>query len=131
MVRNGDAHLKNFGMLYTSPADVRLSPLFDVVTMAIYTFARPGGMEVHDRTLALKWRPGGAYAAKAYATTRELLEFGREDCGVRQPHEVVERLAEGLLGLMQVQWDIGMAYATETARRAACRMRGRAPGRVR
>ncbi len=132
MVRNGDAHLKNFGMLYTSPADVRLSPLFDVVTTAIYKFARPGGIEVHDRTLALKWRPGGAYAAKAYPTTGELLDFGREDCGIRQPHEVVERLAAAMgqtlsaargddriprevLGLMQAQWDIGMAYATETS----------------
>jgi len=141
MVRNGDAHLKNFGMLYTSPADVRLSPLFDVVTTAIYTFARPGGMEVHDRTLALKWRPGGAYAAKAYPTTGELLQFGRDDCGVRQPHEVVERIAEAMgwtlrealgdgriprdvLGLMQAQWDVGRAYATETVamRRAGARL---------
>lgn len=132
MVRNGDAHLKNFGMLYTGPADVRLSPLFDVVTTAIYKFARPGGIEVHDRTLALKWRPGGAYAAKAYPTTRELLEFGRRDCGVGQPHETVERIADAMsrtlhvgrgderipgnvLGLMQAQWEIGMAYAAETS----------------
>ena len=38
MVRNGDAHLKNFGMLYQGKNDssVRLSPLFDVVTTTIY-----------------------------------------------------------------------------------------------
>lgn len=141
MVRNGDAHLKNFGMLYTGSADVRLSPLFDVVTTAIYKFARPGGIEVHDRTLALKWRPGGAYAAKAYPTTRELLEFGRQDCGVGQPHEAVERIADAMnrtlhvahgderiprdvLGLMQAQWDTGLAYAAETSamRRAGARL---------
>ncbi len=43
--RRGDAHLKNFGMLYTSPSDVRLSPMFDVVTTTIYKYERPGGVE--------------------------------------------------------------------------------------
>ena len=31
MVRNGDGHLKNFGVLYGSIDDIRLSPMFDVV----------------------------------------------------------------------------------------------------
>ena len=34
-VRNGDGHLKNFGVLYTGAADARLAPMFDVVTTAI------------------------------------------------------------------------------------------------
>lgn len=36
MVRNGDAHLKNFGVLYESPESVRLAPLYDVVTTTTY-----------------------------------------------------------------------------------------------
>jgi serine/threonine-protein kinase HipA len=37
MVRNGDAHLKNFGVLYESPLDeVKLAPVYDVVTTAVY-----------------------------------------------------------------------------------------------
>jgi serine/threonine-protein kinase HipA len=37
MVRNGDAHLKNFGVLYDRPgAPVRLAPVYDVVTTAAY-----------------------------------------------------------------------------------------------
>jgi len=37
MVRNGDAHLKNFGVLYTSPGEtVALAPVYDVVTTAAY-----------------------------------------------------------------------------------------------
>jgi serine/threonine-protein kinase HipA len=37
LVRNGDAHLKNFGVLYASPgAPVRLAPTYDVVTTAAY-----------------------------------------------------------------------------------------------
>lgn len=37
MVRNGDAHLKNFGVLYASPSDsVRLAPVYDIVTTTAY-----------------------------------------------------------------------------------------------
>lgn len=37
MVRNGDAHLKNFGVLYASPNGiVELAPVYDVVTTTVY-----------------------------------------------------------------------------------------------
>jgi len=37
MVRNGDAHLKNFGVLYASPGEtVALAPVYDVVTTTAY-----------------------------------------------------------------------------------------------
>ena len=37
MLHNGDAHLKNFGVLYTSPLDaVKLAPVYDVVTTTAY-----------------------------------------------------------------------------------------------
>ena len=37
MVRNGDAHLKNYGVLYDRPgASVRLAPVYDVVTTTAY-----------------------------------------------------------------------------------------------
>lgn len=37
MVRNGDAHLKNFGVLYASPEDkVLLAPVYDIVTTTAY-----------------------------------------------------------------------------------------------
>jgi len=36
MVRNGDAHLKNFGVLYDSPSSVRMAPIYDVVTTTAY-----------------------------------------------------------------------------------------------
>lgn len=37
MVRNGDAHLKNFGVLYECPgAPVRLAPVYDMVTTMAY-----------------------------------------------------------------------------------------------
>jgi serine/threonine-protein kinase HipA len=37
MLRNGDAHLKNFGVLYTSPLNaVILAPVYDIVTTTAY-----------------------------------------------------------------------------------------------
>jgi serine/threonine-protein kinase HipA len=40
MLRNGDAHLKNFGLLYSSRTDARLAPLYDVVTTTAYPSLR-------------------------------------------------------------------------------------------
>jgi serine/threonine-protein kinase HipA len=37
MLRNGDAHLKNFGVLYASPSgEIDLAPIYDIVTTAAY-----------------------------------------------------------------------------------------------
>lgn len=37
MVRNGDAHLKNFGVLYDAPGEpVRFAPVYDIVTTTVY-----------------------------------------------------------------------------------------------
>jgi serine/threonine-protein kinase HipA len=35
-VRNADAHLKNFALTYTSPNDVALAPVYDIVTVTAY-----------------------------------------------------------------------------------------------
>ncbi len=96
MVRNGDAHLKNFGVLYRDAVDIRLAPMFDVVTTAIYSYTRyPGGPELEDRTLALKLF-AGRHHTKTYPTCAELLDFGRRICGVSQPAQVLERIAQAL-----------------------------------
>lgn len=96
MVRNGDAHLKNFGVLVNRAGEPRLSPLFDVVTTAIYTYTRyVGDDEQTDRTMALKLF-AGKHHTKAYPTTAELLRFGTEVCGVVRPRAVLERIAEGM-----------------------------------
>jgi serine/threonine-protein kinase HipA len=127
MVRNGDAHLKNFGLLYRSPEQIWLSPLFDVVTTSIYPYARsPGGPLLEDRTLALKLF-AGKHHTKVYPTTQELLDFGLRVCGVLHPLQVLERIAHAmkatmeaaagdaripkpLLAAMNKAWAIGLAY---------------------
>jgi serine/threonine-protein kinase HipA len=128
MVRNGDAHLKNFGVLYRSAGDVWLAPMFDVVTTSIYTYTQyPGGPELEDRTLALKLF-AGRHRTKAYPTTGELHDFGRRICGVSQPGRMLEAIAAAmhqtlaeargdarvpapLLAKMKAAWEQGMTYA--------------------
>jgi serine/threonine-protein kinase HipA len=128
MVRNGDAHLKNFGLLYRSPEEMWLAPMFDVVTTSIYKYTQsPGGPELEDRTLALKLF-AGKHHTKAYPTNEELLDFGRRVCGVGQPSLVLERIAhamnktmeeakgdlrvpKGLRTQMNQVWEAGYAYA--------------------
>jgi len=96
LVRNGDAHLKNFGVLYRSAADMWLAPMFDVVTTAIYTHVQyAGGPELPDRTMALKLF-AGKHHTKAYPTHEELIEFGRRVCGVRQPALSLQRMTEAM-----------------------------------
>lgn len=128
MVRNGDAHLKNFGLLYRSPSEIWLSPLFDVVTTSIYRYTRyEGGPKLEDNTMALKLF-AGRHHTKTYPTTEELLTFGRKVCRINQPESILKRIATGmsqaldvargddripaaLLKSMEAAWQKGFAYA--------------------
>lgn len=132
MVRNGDGHLKNFGVLYRCAAQAWLAPMFDVVTTAIYRYTRyEGGPELEDHTLALKLF-AGKHHTKAYPSTEELLAFGRQVCELSQPAEVVHRIAAAmndtlheartdpripgpLLAQMAAAWQTGMAHAGRRA----------------
>lgn len=85
LLRNGDAHLKNFGLLYTDPTckDVRLSPLFDIVTTTVY---------IPRDVPALKI--GGT---KAWPQLKALSAFGKIHCRVDHPEKIVERLATAVM----------------------------------
>jgi serine/threonine-protein kinase HipA len=133
MVRNGDGHLKNFGVLYTTENDVRLAPMFDVVTTAIYTYQRyEGGPDLEDQTMALKLfaRPK---STRTYPLPDELLDFGRRVCGVADPARVIERIAQAMMQTleqhqkdpriapavheqMRTAWACGLALASEITR---------------
>lgn len=133
MVRNGDGHLKNFGVLYSGPDDVRLAPMFDVVTTSIYKYQRfEGGPALEDHTMALKLF-AGAKASKTYPHAKDLLDFGRRVCGVSDPAAVIQRIAQGmsqalakcrtdhriaapLHDQMSVAWQAGLLLARELGR---------------
>lgn len=131
MVRNGDAHLKNFGVIYGKDERPTLSPVFDVVTTAVYPYTRfEGDFEQTDRTMALKLFYGKGHT-KAYPTTEELIRFGTEVCRVVRPGPVLQRIATAmqetlveakgdsripaaLLANMTSFWEVGMAYAPKS-----------------
>ena len=133
MVHNGDGHLKNFGVIYSSENDARLAPMFDVVTTSIYKYSRyDGGQDLEDRTMALKLF-AGKHFTKAYPTTVELITFGRDVCGVSKPERILERIGESmaevlsrsrgddrvpadLLAKMAEAWESGLAMASEAGR---------------
>jgi len=134
MVRNGDAHLKNFGVLYDESADgslrVRLSPMFDVLTTAAYKYQRWSHRpELEDTTLALKMFRG-RHSTRSYPTTAELVRFGRDVCHVEDPAGVLDRISDAmrqmldqsrlderiptpLLESIEPIWRHGMTYASE------------------
>lgn len=129
MVRNGDAHLKNFGVIYTHPGareTVQLAPVFDVTTTTVYENYNPkSGRSLIDRTLAIKLNK-----AKAYPDRQQLMEFGRKHCAVEKPGVIIEQIAEAmsealithqaridveLFSAMQAEWDGGRAMALHTS----------------
>lgn len=81
-VRNGDAHLKNFGLLYTSPItdDVRLSPIYDIVNTTSY---------IKKDVPALKMNK-----VKAWPTREDLVEFGKRHCSLDRPEITIDHILE-------------------------------------
>jgi serine/threonine-protein kinase HipA len=115
MTRNGDGHLKNFGLLYTHPDDrtsIRLAPLFDVVTTSIYALSETAaGITKYDRTLALKLAK-----SKQYPDRKTLLDFARYVCQVDAPELVIERIADALSATLSAERERVPATLIETMR---------------
>ena len=89
LLRNGDAHLKNFSLIYDTPnGDVKLSPLYDVVSTMIYKIDHPktGSTKV-DHTMALNM-----FKTKSYPTIKSLIEFGKSVCMVKNAEKVIEKI---------------------------------------
>ena len=81
VVKNGDAHLKNFGLMYTHPEsdDCRLSPIYDVVCTTAYLTK-----DLPALSLARQ---------KAWPSRDILVRFGRDHCRVNDPEVVIDRIA--------------------------------------
>ncbi len=85
LVRNGDAHLKNFGILYTDPksTDCRLSPLYDIVNTTAYIPRDVPALSLNG--------------VKAWPSTKDLVEYGKKHCRVDRPEQVIERIATAVM----------------------------------
>lgn len=85
MVRNGDAHLKNFGVLYDTPGSpVRLAPVYDVVTTTAYI---PKDVPALGLAGTKKWWP--RKMLEQFAMAHLSLPVGRVS-------EIISRVAEAV-----------------------------------
>ena len=84
-VRNGDAHLKNFGLLYTHPLteDCRLSPLFDQVCTTVY---------IPKDLMALHLA-----RSKNWPDRSTLERFGRDHCDIASPAELIDEIVAAVV----------------------------------
>jgi serine/threonine-protein kinase HipA len=98
MVGNGDAHLKNFAMLYNDPDDMHLSPLYDVVNTQIYT---PGD------GLALKL--GGS---KNFPDRKRIIDFGKSS-GVKHTESMVDEMADQIRDGLELLADYTEAMTSD------------------
>jgi serine/threonine-protein kinase HipA len=84
-IRNGDAHLKNFGILYDDvEGDAHLAPVYDLVTTAIYL--------PHDR-MALTMN-----GTNQWPSAKDLIQFGeRRSLGTQRTFlKIFEQIADAL-----------------------------------
>ncbi len=84
-LKNGDAHLKNFGVLYdNAESSVRLAPIYDLVTTTVYQ-----SQDAPALTL------GGT---KRWPKTKELIGFARLHCSITEARarELLADVARGV-----------------------------------
>lgn len=91
IVGNGDAHLKNFGVLYTTPDanDARLAPAFDIVNTTAY---------IPEDGLALSL--GGNKSL--FASRLTLLGFA-EKCEIKDPEGRIRRVLAAVESTLKTQ----------------------------
>ncbi|WP_312935776.1 type II toxin-antitoxin system HipA family toxin [Pseudomonas sp.] len=94
IVGNGDAHLKNFGLLYgtAGAADAALAPAYDIVSTTAY---------LPDDSLALTLNNQKSLCASRV----HLLEFGRL-CRVEEPRERIREILQAVEGTLMYQEEL-------------------------
>jgi serine/threonine-protein kinase HipA len=84
-IRNGDAHLKNFGIVYDDVTGIaRLAPAYDLVTTVIYLQADKMALTLNGTT--------------HWPSTEQLQKFGeiRTGVGPKRIKNIMERIADAL-----------------------------------
>ena len=103
IVGNGDAHLKNFAILYENVSGpFRLSPVYDVVC------TKPYG----DSTTALSINKSRDYPHRSY-----LEKIGKE-FGVRAPEAIIDRISEAVSKVCNDNMDLMNQRGAQNIRKA-------------
>jgi serine/threonine-protein kinase HipA len=90
IVKNGDAHLKNFGVLYSDTESiVKLAPVYDIVSTTPY---------LAEDTLALTLD-----GSKRWPNQKKLLTFAVNHCGIskQRAQELIDRVSDGVFIALQ------------------------------
>jgi len=95
LIGNGDAHLKNFALQYSSDMEnIFVSPPFDITHTLIY--------ETIDSKMALKLE-----GSKEFPNVTHLLKLAQSDeIMIRNPKEIIESLSENILDYLKVSNEI-------------------------
>lgn len=122
-IRNGDAHLKNFGLLYPRGGSPEVAPVFDMLTMAVYAPRRNDG-DAHDG-MALMLRGSRRWPSRddldvlaqlCEVSTESRSEWRRRIwCAINEVAEDAHKMAPGIQDLevrrrlvrMRELWRIG------------------------
>jgi serine/threonine-protein kinase HipA len=98
MVGNGDAHLKNFGLLYTHPLadDGRLAPAYDIVNTTRY---------IPEDGLALALGAPGHGSRNLFLARVEILPFAQA-CEVADPVSRIEHLLAAAEAVLYTHQDL-------------------------
>ena len=87
VVRNGDGHLKNFGVLYGNPGtadqDAALAPVYDVVCTTMY---------IRKDQMAL-----GMGGTKAWPNRKTLEKFGATACNLARADRIIDDVMERVM----------------------------------
>jgi len=89
-LRNGDAHLKNFGLVYDDPlGEVRLAPVYDLVTTSVY---------LPKDTMALTLN-----GSTRWPSAKELLRLGetRVGCTPAKAKQLLQKVEGAMRGTMK------------------------------
>ena len=101
LLKDGDAHLKNFGVLYSHPyaGDIRLAPTYDVVCTVIY---------LPDDTPALP-----LFGKKLWYSKDRLIEFGVSYCllSIEEAKEAFQQVSEAVAKVRSFALEYKDAFA--------------------
>ncbi|UVL35022.1 type II toxin-antitoxin system HipA family toxin [Pseudomonas sp. B21-041] len=109
-LKNGDAHLKNFGVLYEScgeESSIRLAPAYDIITTSVY---------IKNDSMALLL--GGS---KAWPKHKMLMRFGRTACNLTEArcNQLLQQVANGMQVAMGEMAEYGASHPAFAAMGAA------------
>ena len=100
-VKNGDAHLKNFSILYNSAKDVTLAPIYDVVNTAVYPTSIDKFGKVHFDNFALPLKQG---KSRDFPTSQELVKFGAQFSINARP--IVDKVNDAIENVLKDKRDL-------------------------